>query len=247
MIDHSRGAGIIKVSKVHSRCLARRITEILPSNSWAGETCFIIGGGPSLTDFDWSQLKGFKVIGINKAFQHYDSDVNYSMDYNFFDKVHYHGVNPGQSHHKLHQDWLAYRGIKLFVRHNDAHYFAEGIFYVSELLQKVISFDLNKGIYAGNNSGMGALMLAIALGCKKIGLLGYDFQIAGDKTHFHEGYGFVSKSYAANLESFRLNIDELAPAMLQLGIDIVNLSPASALRNFPKATIESFINQKSSV
>jgi hypothetical protein len=224
--------------------LARKITEILPTNCWAGETCFIIGGGPSLEDFDWSQLEGHKVIGINKAFQFYSSDVNYAMDYNFFDMVQYNGLKPGQPHYQLHQHWVTYSGIKVFIRHNDAHPFADGIYYIPELSRKAISFDLDQGIYPGNNSGLGALMLAIALGCKRIGLLGYDFQVQGDKTHFHDGYNQAMPTFVTNLEMFRKAIDELGPAMLELGIDIVNLSPRSTLKSFPRSNVKTFLERK---
>ena len=42
------------------------LKDSLPSGSWRGEKCFIIGGGPSLQNFDFLQLLGEKVIAINK-------------------------------------------------------------------------------------------------------------------------------------------------------------------------------------
>ena len=243
LINHSRGCGVIKVKKVKSRCLSQKIHQILPYQCWAGKTCLIIGGGPSLEGFDWNQLSGHLTIGINKAFQTYHATVNYSMDYNFFDWVHY-NVKPEQPHYQLHQDWLKYQGIKVFLRHDKAHVFAEGTYYIDEMKQKAISFDLDQGMYGGNNSGMGALMLAVALGCKKIGLLGYDFKMVGGKTHFHEGYKNSPRvdTFVSNLESYRACIDELGPKILELGVDVVNLSPISALKSFPKSDIKTFMS-----
>ena len=44
------------------------LKDSLPTGSWKGQRCFIIGGGPSLKGFDFKQLKGEKIIAINKAF-----------------------------------------------------------------------------------------------------------------------------------------------------------------------------------
>jgi hypothetical protein len=65
------------------------VTSVLPSNCWAEDTCFIIGGGPSLEGFDWSRLEGYKVLGINKSFLHYPTPVNIALDYRFFETLQY--------------------------------------------------------------------------------------------------------------------------------------------------------------
>lgn len=239
-VNHFKGAKARKVKQIRSRFLAQNITTILPTNSWAGKTCFIIGGGPSLEGFDWSLLSGYPTIGINKTFQQFFADINYSMDYNFFDLVQ-HSVEPKQLGYELHKKWLEYKGIKLFIRQDETHGFAAGIYYVKKLFKKAISFDLNAGIYPMNNSGGGALMLALALGCKNIGLLGYDFKVKGNKTHWHDGYSKQNvETLARNLEDFRSKIDEFAPFILELGINVVNLSSDSNLRNFPFSDIKTF-------
>jgi uncharacterized Rossmann fold enzyme len=244
MRNHTKSLGMVKAKRIKSRCLARKLNEVLPSLSWLGQTCFIIGGGPSLEDFDWRLLRGYKTIGINKAFRRFYADLNYSMDYNFFDIVQ-HQTNPQHVYYETHLDWMKYPGIKVFLRDNTQQVFAEGICYVPSLgSEKEISFDLGKGVYGGNNSGMGALMLAIALGCKRIGLLGYDFKMEDDKTHWHEGYPNQDNiNFAKNLVSFRDCVDELAGAIQGLGIEVVNLSPISTLRNFPRSDVKTFILQ----
>lgn len=40
----------------------------MPKKIWNGETAFIIGGGPSLSSFDWNLLKGKHTIGCNDAY-----------------------------------------------------------------------------------------------------------------------------------------------------------------------------------
>ena len=239
-INHSKGARFRKMNSIRSVCLAQNVTTILPTNSWAGKTCFIIGGGPSLQDFNWDLISNHLTIGINKAFKSFSPTINYAMDYNFFDLVQH---NTSPEHIKLHQQWLDYSGIKLFIRHKDNLAFADGIYYVKELDHKAISFDLNAGIYPMNNSGGGALMLALALGCKNIGLLGYDLKVKGDKTHWHEGYSNQkAQNMATNLENYRNKIDEFAPSILEMGINVVNLSSDSNLQKFPFSDIKTFMS-----
>lgn len=43
---------------------ARRAAQM---PQWPGETVFILGGGPSLRDFDADRLRGQRVIGVNEA------------------------------------------------------------------------------------------------------------------------------------------------------------------------------------
>jgi hypothetical protein len=236
----NKGGRVLKVHAVSAPLEATKITSILPSGCWTGQTCFILGGGPSLEGFDYRWLDGQKVIGINKTFMVYPSTVNYSMDYNFFDLVQY-TIDTRSKDFPLHEAWLAYKGIKVFLHHAEKDRFIQGTYYVDEIKQKSISFDLDRGIYPGNNSGAGALMLAVALGCKRIGLLGYDLKVKGKKTHWHEGYGYQLKEVEKHLKDFQGCIDELGPQILQLGIRVVNLSPDSALQSFPQSDIRTFL------
>ena len=52
---------------------------------WKGETVYIVAGGPSLQDFNFSRLEGKKVIATNKAFMFVpDCDVLYWTDSRFY-------------------------------------------------------------------------------------------------------------------------------------------------------------------
>ena len=95
-----------------------------------------------------------------------------------------------------------------------------------------MSKDITHGIYGGNNSGFGALMLAIALGANPIYLLGYDMKIES-KTHWHSGYPNQNAEKLRNrLLIFKKQFEEFANPIKKLGIDIVNLNPNSALSCF---------------
>jgi len=240
-INHQQGS-VVARKPVKVRCQGTPVTSVLPSNCWAGDTCFIIGGGPSLSGFDWSLLKQHKVIAINKSFMDYPTAaVNFGMDYRFFEILQYSGDSQNP-YHNLFQSWKTFQGVKLFLRHDPTYQFVPGIHYVNALTQKVISFDLSKGIYPGSHSGMGALMLAVGLGCTRIGLLGYDFKTQGKRTHYHDGYDYqAADSLERNLPNFCRCVDEWAAGYAEQGIEVVNLSPDSALQNYLRQDIHTFL------
>ena len=238
LFKYEKGTRVLNRIPLKHECRATEITKVLPSGCWEGKTCCIIGGGPSLQNFNWNLLKTVKTIGINKAFIKYPVDVNYAMDYNFFDFLEY---DKSLENSDIRESWRTYSGIKLFAIHDSKSTFKKGIYYVHQLNKKGISFNLKSGIYLGDNSGTGALMLAVALGCKKIGLLGYDFRVNENRTHWHEGYSYQDIECLKNsLVEFRKNVEEFASGILELGIEVYNLSTNSELKSFPFLDLNTF-------
>ena len=240
LIKHNRSTRVIPIKR--AVCRARCITKILPTGAWKGKTCFLIGGGPSLKDFDFDLIKNELTIGVNKSFTTFSTTVNYAMDARFFDMVTY---AQKVEWRELHQQWLEYKGIKVFLRRSKKFKFDDSIYTVNGLNKKALSFDLSKGIWGGNNSGFGALTLAIGLGAIRIGLLGFDLKVQGKgkklKTHWHDGYKFLSKkSFQSKLDNFRTCFEEFAPTIAQQNVEIVNLNFDSALNCFPKDSLENF-------
>lgn len=240
IVKHRKGPLIVPVK--HRRCKASNITTILPTGAWKNKTCFLLGGGPSLKTFDFNLIKHELTIGINKSFIRFPTTINYAMDKRLYDMVTY---AQNIEWKVLRQQWLAYKGIKVFVKHSVKHVYDESVYLVDWISKKSLSFDLKKGIYGGNNSGFGALALAIALGAKKIGLLGYDLKtkVAQGRieTHWHDGYSFQSKRhYQPKLDKFRMCFEEFAPAIAEAGIEVINLNPDSTLKCFPMGNMETF-------
>lgn len=240
-VKHNKSTQVIPIKRVP--CKARYITDVLPTGVWKDQTCFLIGGGPSLINFDFSLIKDFPTIGTNKTFTKYSSTIVYAMDERFYSMVTYAQKAEWK---KLHQQWLEYKGIKVFARRSRKFKFDESVYVVNSLSNKTMSFDLKKGIYSGNNSGFGALMLAIGLGTTRIGLLGYDLKVQGKdggiKTHFHEGYEYQSKSsFQSKLNAFRMCFEEFSSVIAQQGVEVINLNLDSALECFPKEDIKTFL------
>jgi len=253
LINHahrSKIAGVnghsIPVATVHTE---KNVSEILQSGCWSGQKVMILGGGPSMKGMRFDQMPIGLKIGINKAFQDYPVNVNYAMDKRFFDEITY----PQKADPKnadLRQKWAAFAGIRVFLRVDPQDKFGPSVYLVENVTQKAISFDLTVGIYGGKNSGFGALMLAIALGCTKIGLLGYDMKVDTEqkRTHWHEGYWHQQhrdideelRSMQVKLDAFREEFEEFADSIRQHDIQVYNLYRGSALNCFPKVTMDEF-------
>ncbi len=203
----------------------------LPHNLLADEkTIYIVAGGPSLREFDFARLSDKLCIAINKAIF----------------------VLP-----KAHILWWSdSRFYKMFRKEIDTHtskYKTTGLTKFQSL-QYPESFYKYKftghGGYAeeedqlkdGNNSGYASLHLAMKLGAKRIILLGYDFQVEGSNTHWHEGHtDEMGRKIAVGLSTYE---DKMLPYFFalgakanELGVEVINANPKSKLDIWPKMEI----------
>jgi hypothetical protein len=52
------------------------------------DVCFVVGGGPSLNGFDFSELNGFDTIAVNKAVEFIQNPTYFiTTDYSYFIKA----------------------------------------------------------------------------------------------------------------------------------------------------------------
>lgn len=89
-------------------------------------------------------------------------------------------------------------------------------------------------LFHGFSSGVAAIQIAMWMGCGPIYLLGHDLQCVGGKTH---GFGVreageVSKNYPQRTQMFA-GYETIAYHATKIGVEVVNLSPCSALTYFP--------------
>ena len=204
--------------------------EVLPDQSWKGRRCFIIGGGPSLQDFDFSKLKGELVIGINRAFEVMDCTVAFSMDSRFFQWV---MGNSLQSR----QRFIDFQGFKVWINTNNFPY--RGVYVLAAYGRDGLSQSMTEGICHGSNSGHAALNLAICLGANPIYLLGYDFYHEKGRSHYHSGYPRSQRP--DTVQAFLKFFNDIKPEIRRHGTNVVNLNPKSKLRIFPFDKIENVI------
>lgn len=191
---------------------------------WQNETVYIVGGGPSLKNFDWSQLNGKKVIAINRAFQVLpDADVLYWTDSRFW------------KWYK--EDIKRFKGLKFTCRPYSPE--APDVTLLKAVNNRVLEMEPGH-IAHGNNSGYAAINLAVKLGATKIYLLGYDMHSNKNQTHWHEGYDARHNHgiYSKMIKTF----NDLAPMLKQMNIRVFNANPDSKLDVFNKCSLKSAIN-----
>lgn len=169
---------------------------------------YIIGGGPSLENFNFSKLEEKDVITINKSIYSYQNCKYFiTMDHSFLMKQ-----------DKVSKHLKSFPATKIFIANLCPEYLIEknGRFVDTRwnLIYKLNAFDMiiksrnieNFGFdfnnfSNGNNSGYCAIQLAIILGYKEIHLLGFDLDTT-DKTHYHGGYGESTDSFNKKLEQY---------------------------------------------
>ena len=201
---------------------ARTVTYSTVKRQFANETIYIIGGGPSLKNFDVKTLIGKKTIAINKAIiYHPTAKVLYWTDGRFY-------------------TWFKnevdnYKGLKFALK--------PGSQYTRDIqvLRKGKTHGLEEDpqvLAHGFNSGHAAINLAYHLGAARIILLGFDMGNDGTQTHFHDGYPTRAAGDKIYHEKFLPGFKQLNVEIKTKGIEIYNASPYSRLNIFPKITIE---------
>lgn len=203
----------------------RMLHDVLPDGSWKDQRCFIIGGGESLKDFDFSKLKGELVMGVNRAYEKIDCMINFAMDYNL------HGwITKGRLGPAAKRKFEDYKGYPVWL---DAvgYDYPKGIFILNKSDSPIFSYSMKEGIGGGTNSGYGALNLAICLGANPIYLLGFDMKGRdGRQSWWHDGYPDKrsDKIYGMFINDFK----RVAPELAKRGIRVINLNSGSELKCF---------------
>lgn len=199
---------------------------------------WVVGGGPSLRDFNFSKLTDKHTITINKS-------VFYVPDPNYFVTVDYTFLHKG--------DISRFRSIntlKIFVIDFSTGSLREqngrivdtkfNIIYRLQDFSVIVKSYKDKGIgYAfddfrtGGNSGFCGLQLAVILGYRKIYLLGFDLKITNE-THFHEGYSKPRKEFEEKLDLYYSYFDSGIKALHKEypEVEVFSCSPISKLNQF---------------
>jgi hypothetical protein len=185
------------------------------------ETVFIVGGGPSLKDFNWDLLKGKHVIAINKAIYVYpNADIIYWTDSRFY-KWYKNDIDALSGVKYTIQPSPNQENVKI-LRRGNRH-----------------GLEINPSLLAhGDNSGYAAINLAYHLGAKNIVLLGYDMGNENGKGHFHDGYPVSHTSDDIYQNRFMTGFPIIADELKQRGIKVFNASLISKLTCFSKISIK---------
>ena len=203
----------------------RMLHQVMPENAWKGQRCFIIGGGTSLEDFDFSQLKNEFTIGVNRAFEKIDCTINFAMDHNL-----YSWITDGKLGQITQDKFADYKGFPVWL--DGAGYdYPRGVFILEKTATHKLGSSIKDGIGGGTNSGFGAFNLAVCLGANPIYLLGFDMKGKdGKQAWWHNGYPDKQgdKIYKSFINDFKRVTEELDKRRIQ----VFNLNYHSDLKCF---------------
>jgi hypothetical protein len=209
----------------------------MKDGAWKGHRAFVVGGGESLKGFDWDLLKGELVIGVNRAFEMFPPSILFSMDlrlWSFYER--------GDLGEVATEQFRAYQGNRVwsvtpnFILPEEAYYIPRqkgALRYTQGSVRE---------LETANNSGYGAVQLALALGAGPVYLLGFDMKGdgKGGQAWWHGGYptGQNETVYKGMVTHFN------AFAKKNKGVDVVNLNPDSALKCFRKQDVGEVLGKK---
>lgn len=206
---------------------------MISDGAWAGERAVLLGGGPSLKDFNWQSLRGLgKIIAVNASMFHVPwADVFLTEDHRFITRF---AARP---------EWQAFQGIKIFACPDDSfvseiHAIDPGVTVMQSCPKsKGWPKRLSDGLSTSSNSMVPAISLADILGAEPIYLLGVDCHDKG-ASNFHEGlYPADWAVGSGQLASYRSDFEHwVAPKMRHK--KIVNCSVSSSVTCWPRLSFE---------
>lgn len=185
--------------------------------------CFIIGGGPSISDVNFDLIKHEYIYGINEAFR-----LGTFIDTWFFSDG-----DIFKNHRQAIEKWpnsiVSCAGIA--KNHKKIEHYAR-------CRQHTICFEPRKLAFPsrGANSGATAINLAIREGFETIILLGYDMQQVNGKNNYHDYY-----TKAPRPDIYERFLEVFVKIASEATVEIINATPNSALHCFPKVSLEDLI------
>jgi hypothetical protein len=210
-----------------------------------GESCFIIGNGPSLNKMDLSKLDGYYKFGMNKIYYIFDK-VDLKLDY-------YVAVNPlviEQSKHEIENvikcpAFLSQKPSEKYITPK------EYVFSVNTSTPWQFQYDTSSGVSEGATVTFVAMQLAFYMGFQNIFLIGVDhnFQQKGkpneeqrmeneDPNHFDPRYFQGQQWHLADLEASELSYHMAKYAYERAGRKIYDATIDGKLTIFPKIDFE---------
>ncbi len=218
------------------RWFGRTIGELrrwgLPK-AWAGQTCYLVGGGPSLRGFDFDQLRGLHTIAINRSFL----DCPYAEVVCFSDGRFWRWWGPDGSEGQSLPD---HPGLKITVQ-SDRKVSHPTVLNMTGTGRRGLETRRNR-LRHGNSTGCAAMNVAWHLGAARIILLGYDGKPAkdgGDNYHGGHPVGYAKAGPVTAYEKMAPYYEPIGLELATRGVEVINASPDSAITCFPKVDLSS--------
>jgi hypothetical protein len=237
---------------------------------WDGD-CFVIGGGHSITKtFDVSDalipLHQEDFVEFGNYLKPYLKDkhiigVNLSAFLGDWVDVAYWGDSDTYLQYKSWYD--NFSGLKVSSAGKFAGNKYKSIKFLEKNHEKGLCTNRKSLTWAGFNSGAAAINLGYCLGAKRIFMLGFDmYSLPDGRVHWHAGYpdkkeNFTNKDLAMGKvprrskvqPPYKRQINGFGPVSEEakkLGLEIINLSPGSKIKEFPVASFWDYFEKQGS-
>lgn len=200
---------------------------------WDDKPVAVLGGGPSLVNFDFERLRGVHVLAVKGCiFDVPWADAGFGLDMPRYkewrDRL---AEHQGRVYWAVPEDQLERTGPPP----------SKNVTFLKRLAGENLSSDPGE-IYGGGTSGFGAMQICIHKKAKRIVLLGYDYDGNYDATHgFRHNdrhYGFKRDQSERNWQLWATHFDVYVPYLNAHGISVVNACPNSAIRCFQKVSLD---------
>jgi len=204
-----------------------------------GAKVFVIGGGPSLEQFDLSLLEKEDTICVNQAvFDVPNPTYLITCDYTFLHKVGRQRVANSPAKKIFVAQFIGDTLQDIDSQIVDTQH---NMVYDLSPFDQIIRAKTRSGLgltfsdfRSGGNSGYCGLQLAVLPGYREIRLLGFDLGLKGRRTHYHDAYRSspekFQKKLDAYLKEFIIGIEQLGKEMPE--VEIYSSSPFSRLNDY---------------
>lgn len=204
---------------------------------WKGETCAILGGGPSLNAGDINSLHGrARVIAVNNAYQLAPwADILYFCDEKWW-CWHHGGTDADGVRHKADPRYHDFKGLKVALCNANTLHREPAVRVIQNYDANPGLCEIPDGVYTGRSSGYQAINLAAHLGAARVLLLGFDMRAHGERTHWHMEH--KRKTARDDFEREMLPwFKTLVEPCRRRGLELINCTPGSAITCFPCMTL----------
>lgn len=191
-----------------------------PPRAFDGMTVTLIGGGPSHVAFDLQLLRGHRFIAINSGCRRVRpiaraEDMLYFTDNSW-------NVN----HPELLDTWP---GMAVCANRHAKARLGDAVLRIDPY--RLVEFMVAAPDHVMASSGHMAASLAALMGARRIVLIGFEGGPVNGRTHGHNDY--PQQNLEAYEERFLPGWAGIAPAFVRLGVEVINATPGSVIREFP--------------
>jgi hypothetical protein len=222
-------------------------------NKYNGETCFILGNGPSLNEVDFTKFEGKYTFGVNSIF-YKTKELGFSPYFYTVEDIHVFRDNLSEIK-KIESPYQFFPSIykrRLSTKSNYYYFNMNRGFYEKNspnFERPRFSYDISDKIYCGQSVTIINLQIAFYLGFKSAILIGMDFDYVvpkgfivdgnsilstgDDPNHFHHEYfGKGKKWHDPKLDNVLKNY-KLAKTVYEIdGREIINATSGGKLEVF---------------